>query len=89
MSDFVSSGWSLYVAGVTIVGLVLCLVLLAVASKRKVMANDNSTGHVWDEDLREMNNPLPRWWVWLFILTVVFAGSTWSSIPAWARMKGR
>jgi cytochrome c oxidase cbb3-type subunit 3 len=74
MSDFVSSGWSLYVAGVTIVGLVLCLVLLAVASKRKVMANDNSTGHVWDEDLREMNNPLPRWWVWLFILTVVFAG---------------
>ena len=74
MSDFVSSGWSLYVAGVTILGLVLCLVLLAVASKRKVMANDNSTGHVWDEDLREMNNPLPRWWVWLFILTVVFAG---------------
>ena len=74
MSDFVSGGWSLYVAGITVLGLILCLVLLAVASKRKVMANDNSTGHVWDEDLREMNNPLPRWWVWLFILTVVFAG---------------
>ena len=73
MSDFVSSGWSLFVAGITIVGLILCLVLLAVASKRKVMANDNTTGHVWDEDLREMNNPLPRWWVWLFIITVVFS----------------
>jgi cytochrome c oxidase cbb3-type subunit III len=73
MSDFTSSGWSLYVAVVTVVGLLACLVLLAFASKRKVMANDNSTGHVWDEDLREMNNPLPRWWVWLFILTVVFA----------------
>lgn len=73
MSDFVSSGWSLFVAAVTVLGLVLCLVLLAVASKRTVMANDNSTGHVWDEDLREMNNPLPRWWVWLFIVTVVFA----------------
>jgi cytochrome c oxidase cbb3-type subunit 3 len=73
MSDFVSSGWSLYVAVVTILGLVLCLVLLAIASKRKVMASDNSTGHVWDEDLREMNNPLPRWWVWLFIATVVFS----------------
>jgi hypothetical protein len=36
MSDFVSSGWSLYVAGVTIVSLIACLVLLAVASKRKV-----------------------------------------------------
>lgn len=73
MSDFVSSGWSLFVAGVTIVGLIACLVLLAIASKRKVMANDNTTGHVWDEDLREMNNPLPRWWVWLFVITVVFA----------------
>ena len=73
MSDFVSSGWSLYIAAVTIIGLVACLVLLVIASKRTVMANDNSTGHVWDEDLKEMNNPLPRWWVWLFVLTVVFA----------------
>jgi cytochrome c oxidase cbb3-type subunit 3 len=73
MSDFVSSGWSLYIAVVTVISLVACLVLLAIASKRTVMANDNSTGHVWDEDLREMNNPLPRWWVWLFVLTVLFA----------------
>jgi cytochrome c oxidase cbb3-type subunit 3 len=28
---------------------------------------------VWDEDLREMNNPLPRWWVWMFVLTIIFA----------------
>jgi len=38
-----------------------------------VMAGDNTTGHVWDEDLRELNNPLPRWWMWLFVITVVFA----------------
>src|SRR5262249_10195647 len=31
------------------------------------------TGHVWDDDLRELNNPLPRWWLWLFVLTTVFA----------------
>ncbi len=74
MSDFFSNGWALFISAVTILGLVLCLVLLAIASKRKVMANDNSTGHVWDEDLREMNNPLPRWWVGLFIITVIFAG---------------
>lgn len=74
MSDFFSQGWSIYIAAVTILGLVGCLWLLLVASKRKVMAGDNSTGHVWDEDLKEMNNPLPRWWVGLFILTVVFAG---------------
>ncbi|MFN7727001.1 MAG: cytochrome-c oxidase, cbb3-type subunit III [Rubrivivax sp.] len=73
MSDFFNSGWSLFVAGVTVAGLIFCLVVLAVASKRKVMANDNTTGHVWDEDLRELNNPLPRWWLGLFIITVVFA----------------
>ena len=73
MSDFFNSGWSIFVAAVTILGLIACLGLLIIASRRKVMANDNTTGHVWDEDLRELNNPLPRWWMWLFVITVVFA----------------
>jgi len=75
MSDFVHIGWSLFVAGVTIVSLLGCLALLIMASRRKVMAGDNTTGHVWDGDLRELNNPLPRWWMWLFVITVVFAGA--------------
>ncbi|MCB2020033.1 MAG: cytochrome-c oxidase, cbb3-type subunit III [Rhizobacter sp.] len=74
MSDFVSSGWSFFIAGVVIVSLLGCLGLLMFASRRKVMAGDNTTGHVWDGDLRELNNPLPRWWMWLFVITVVFAG---------------
>ena len=74
MSDFFNSGWSVYIAAVTIVGLVACLALLVIAARRRVMAGDNTTGHVWDEDLRELNNPLPRWWMWLFVLTVVFSG---------------
>lgn len=73
MSDFFNDAWSLFVAGVTLIGLVACLVLLLVASRRKVMSQDNTTGHVWDEDLQELNNPLPRWWMLLFVLTVVFA----------------
>jgi len=73
MSDFLHVGWSIYIAAGTILGLVFCVVLLVIASRRKVMAGDNSTGHIWDEDLKEMNNPLPRWWVGLFVLTVVFA----------------
>ncbi len=72
MSDFINNGWSLYIAGATVVGLLGCLWLLWVASKRQPMAADNSTGHVFDEDLVEMNNPLPRWWMVLFILTVIF-----------------
>ena len=73
MSDFFSSGWSVYVAALTLAGIVACLLLLWVAARRKVMASDNTTGHVWDDDLRELNNPLPRWWMGLFVLTVVFS----------------
>ncbi len=73
MSDFINSGWAWYVTGLTVLSLAFCVFVLVVASKRKVMAADNTTGHVWDEDLREMNNPLPRWWMWLFVITVVFA----------------
>ena len=73
MSDFFSNGWSIFVAAATILGLVACLLLLAVAARHRVMAKDNSTGHIWDVDLRELNNPLPRWWMWLFIITVVFS----------------
>jgi len=73
VSDFVNSGWALFVAGVTVLSLVWCIILLVIASKRKVMAGDNTTGHVWDQDLRELNNPLPRWWMYLFVLTVVFS----------------
>jgi len=72
MSDFVSPGWGWFVGGATLLSLLACLWLLKVASRRKIMAKDNTTGHVWDEDLRELNNPLPRWWMGLFIIMVVF-----------------
>ncbi len=74
MSDFVSSGWSWWVIAITVGGLVFCIWLLLVSSRTTQMSDDGTTGHVWDENLREMNNPLPRWWLWLFIITVVFAG---------------
>ena len=73
MSDFLSGAWSIYIAAATILSLLACLVLLLIASRRRVMADDNTTGHVWDEDLRELNNPLPRWWMGLFVITVVFS----------------
>lgn len=88
MSDFFNSGWSLYVAGITIAGLIFCLVLLVIASKRQVMANDNSTGHIWDEDLKEMNNPLPRWWMGLFVLTVIFAAIYLAMYPGLGSNEG-
>src|SRR6476469_9509584 len=74
MSDFISDFWSNYVAFFTAAGIAGCAILLWAAGRKKVMArSDNTTGHVWDEDLTEMNNPLPMWWVGLFILTIVFS----------------
>ena len=74
MSDFTSNFWSIYIAAITLLGIFGCLVLLWVSGKTKAMtAADNTTGHVWDGDLREMNNPLPRWWVGLFIITCIFS----------------
>jgi cytochrome c oxidase cbb3-type subunit III len=54
---------------------IAALVWLLASLRRRpgeVAGTGETTGHVWDEDLRELNNPLPRWWLWLFILTVVF-----------------
>jgi len=94
VSDFLNSGWSWFIGGVTVVGLLACLWLLKVASNRTVMTgpngvDDGSTGHIWDEDLREMNNPLPRWWMWLFVGTVVFAAIYLALYPGLGNAKGQ
>ena len=74
MSDFTSGFWSIAIIAVTLGGIAGCVLLLWGAGKAKVSpSGDNTTGHIWDGDLREMNNPLPRWWVWLFIITIVFS----------------
>jgi cytochrome c oxidase cbb3-type subunit III len=89
VSDFVNSGWAIFVGAATVVGLLACLWLLFIASKRQPMAADNSTGHVYDEDLLEMNNPLPRWWMILFILTVVFAFAYVAVYPGLGSLPGQ
>jgi cytochrome c oxidase cbb3-type subunit 3 len=81
MSDFTSEFWNLYVIVLTLVSILACGVLLYVMGRMRVAAPTqkpsggaaNTTGHVWDEDLAEYNNPLPRWWMWLFYITIVFS----------------
>lgn len=73
MSDFTSGFWSIYVAGLTLVSIVACALLLQALSRKKVSTDPDKTGHAWDGDLEEFNNPLPRWWIWLFWITIVFA----------------
>jgi len=71
-----TSGWSVFIVLVTIVNIIACVWLLRWTAKPKSatekIGGGADTGHVWDTDLREYNNPLPRWWLWLFYITVVF-----------------
>jgi cytochrome c oxidase cbb3-type subunit 3 len=70
-----SDGISLFIALAAILNTVAAVGLLVWMRKRRgeTTATEDTTGHVWDGDLREYNNPLPRWWLWLFVLTVIFA----------------
>lgn len=42
-----------------------------------------TTGHVWDGDLKELNKPLPRWWLYTFYVSIVWAIGYWVVYPAW------
>ena len=89
MSDFTSGFWNIYVAGITLVSILACLVLLWISGTTKAETlQDNTTGHVWDGDLKEMNNPLPKWWVYLFVITVVFALVYGLLYPTFGKFQG-
>jgi cytochrome c oxidase cbb3-type subunit 3 len=46
-----------------------------------------TTGHEWD-GLRELNTPLPRWWLWLFYATIVWSIGYWIVYPSWPLLSG-
>ena len=72
MSDFTSDFWSVYIGLITVVSIIACGVLLFTFSSAAV-GGGQTTGHTWDEDLKEGNTPLPRWWMWLFFGCIIFA----------------
>jgi cytochrome c oxidase cbb3-type subunit III len=90
MSDFTSDFWSLYVAVLTIVSVAACGILLYVMGRMRVAKGKapGTTGHVWDEDLAEYNNPLPRWWMWLFYITIVFGFVYLALYPGLGKVPG-
>ena len=72
MSHFTSGFWDVYIAVISVVSIIACAIFLKVQSVRK-SGEAGTSGHTWDEDLTEYNNPLPRWWAWLFYLTIAFS----------------
>jgi cytochrome c oxidase cbb3-type subunit 3 len=78
MSDFTSGFWDFYIGITTLISVLGCGLLLWSQAKYKserstASAQQETTGHVWDENLTELNTPMPRWWMWLFYITIVFA----------------
>jgi len=84
MSDFVSTFWNLYVIVLVVASIAGCAWLLLATGRIKMKSTEGAkdstgkpavgvTGHVWDDDLQEYNNPLPKWWSNLFWITIVFA----------------
>lgn len=69
-----TSGWHWFIALFTIINIAACLWLIIWSSRQ----GDTSKGamdtldHSWDGDLRERNNPLPRWWLFLFVGTIIW-----------------
>ncbi len=91
MSDFVTDFWGWYVALGTIVSIAACALLLQVQSRKRVAGKSESeetTGHMWDEDLAEYNNPLPRWWMSLFWITILFSLVYLALYPGLGTFKG-
>lgn len=92
MHDFILNPVAWLIAAITLVGIVACGLFLWVQASRKLRVSldpdTNSTGHVWDEDLKELNNPMPRWWMGLFYITVVFALAYLATFPGLTVIQG-
>ncbi|PWJ81012.1 cytochrome c oxidase cbb3-type subunit 3 [Pseudaminobacter salicylatoxidans] len=53
-------------------------------TKREIdeVSGVETTGHEWD-GIKELNNPMPRWWLWTFYATIVWAAGYTIAYPAW------
>ncbi|MEE4638296.1 MAG: cytochrome-c oxidase, cbb3-type subunit III [Wenzhouxiangella sp.] len=73
-----SAFWHWFIVIITLAFTAGMVWLFIATGKTKVPTGTNqegqeTTGHVWDEDLEELNNPMPRWWLWLFYASVIFS----------------
>ena len=73
MADFVSGFWNIYVMVLVAGSIAFCVFVLVSNDKVPSGGKVELHGHVWDETLAEYNNPLPRWWLYLFWATIIFS----------------
>ena len=69
-----TTGWSIYVIVIVAINILGCVWLIWWTGKRRPGdPAPTDTSHVWDGNLTEYNKPMPKWWVNLFYITIVFA----------------
>jgi cytochrome c oxidase cbb3-type subunit 3 len=85
-----SSFWSGWIIVLTVANILACLWLIRWTMKKRSdeAATGDVTGHTWDGNLQEYNNPLPRWWLWLFYMTLIFAGGYLALYPGLGKFAG-
>ncbi|HEU4601267.1 MAG TPA: cytochrome-c oxidase, cbb3-type subunit III [Steroidobacteraceae bacterium] len=83
---------SLFVTVFTVINILACMWLLwwtaRGRSNKTATGEVERTGHVWDEDLEEYNNPLPRWWLGLFVITTIFGAGYLLLFPGLGNFMG-
>ena len=83
------SGWSIYVIALVVLNIVGCVALLWWTSRRRPGdPAPTDTSHIWDGDLTEYNKPLPKWWINLFYITIVFAIGYLAWFPGFGSFAG-
>lgn len=55
--------------------------------EKDMFAAEDTTGHSWD-GIAEFNNPLPRWWLWIFYACIVWSVGYWIVYPSWPLVQG-
>jgi cytochrome c oxidase cbb3-type subunit 3 len=89
MADFTSEFWSWFIIIPTVAGFIFCLALVFWMSGGAPSDGEaKPTGHVWDEDLEELSNPLPGWWLNLFYITIAFGAIYLVLYPGLGSYKG-
>jgi len=85
-----SSFWSAFITILTLANIFACIWLIWWVSRptKNESSKGEATGHVWDETLTELNNPMPRWWLWMFYLSIIFGLIYLALYPGLGNYKG-
>lgn len=89
MADFVSGFWNAYVMVLVFLSISFCVFVLVSNTTKRPSGPVGLHDHVWDETLQEYNNPLPRWWMYMFWITIIFAITYLSMYPGFGNNQGK